>query len=84
MSPERKRAFDESRVEVTVDGDVVHAPTWARWKDAVTAWRPEVGARIAAGEVRLVDARGEPVDPDGRVVDGAAIHVNPGKEIRDG
>lgn len=84
MSEGRKRKFDESRVEVTVNGDVVRAPAWARWKDAVTAWRPEVGATIAGGGARLVDVNGEPVDPDGRVVDGAGIHVTTERETRTG
>ncbi len=80
MSDGRKRKFDQSRVEVTINGDVVRAPAWARWKDAVTAWRPEIGATIAGGGVRLVDANGEPIDPDGRVVDGAGIQVTTEKE----
>lgn len=84
MSAERGRTFDQQRVEVTVNGDVVHSPTWARWKDAVTAWRPEIGAAIASGGVRITDPAGEPVDPDGRVVDGASIRVRTEKESRTG
>ncbi|MDX1661674.1 MAG: hypothetical protein R3326_07775 [Gemmatimonadota bacterium] len=75
MSADRVKAFDDRRVEVTANGDVVRAPRWARWKDAVTAWRPDLGARVATGEIRLTDVRGEPVDPDGRVVDGGALQV---------
>lgn len=78
------KEFDESRVEVTVNDVVVRAPTWARWKDAVTAWRPEVGAAIASGGVRITDPAGEPVDPDGAVVDGASIRVHTEKESRTG
>lgn len=73
------KAFDESRVDVTVDGVVVRAPVWARWKDAVTAADPAAGAALSTGGAWLTDPNGEVVDPDGRVVGGASIEVHEGK-----
>lgn len=69
------KEFDETRVEVKVNDDIVRAPRWARWRDAVTAWRPDAGIALSAGQAWLTDPRGEVVDPDGRVVNGAAIRI---------
>ena len=46
---------------------------WSRWRDAATAADPAWGAALSAGRAFLSDARGEPLDPDGRVVPGATI-----------
>lgn len=66
------------RPTVTVDGEAVEVWPWARWRDAVTAWRPEAALRLERGEAWIEDARGNPVDPDGAVVDGASITVRLG------
>lgn len=64
---------------VTVDGARVVVPRWARWRDAVTA----AGGSLSGGSAWIADPRGEPVDPDGAVVDGAAIHVHHEPEERE-
>lgn len=61
------------RVEVRVNGDPVAVRPWARWRDAVTAWRPEAGVALSRGRGRLSDAAGGEVDPDGTVVADAEI-----------
>lgn len=64
---------EAARVEVRVNGEAVRVWPWARWRDAVAAWRPRAGVELAHDVAWLSDARGEPLDPDGRVVAGAAI-----------
>jgi hypothetical protein len=66
-------APDSRRVTVVVDGVPVEVRPWSRWRDAVAAHDPRASAALAEGRTWLVDACGNPVDPDGAVVEGAAI-----------
>lgn len=61
------------KVRVTVNDAAVRVWSWARWRDAVTAWSAPAGAALSRGSGVVRDAAGRPVDPDGRVVDGARI-----------
>lgn len=63
------------KLTVIVDGDPVRVWPWCTWRDAVTAWRPEATLRLGRGEAWIEDARGNPVDAGGAVVDGASITV---------
>lgn len=56
------------RVTVVVNDEAVEVRTWSRWRDAITTWRPEAGAALSKGKGVLLDASGEPVDPDGTIV----------------
>ncbi|MDX1623471.1 MAG: hypothetical protein R3199_05780 [Gemmatimonadota bacterium] len=69
-----------ARVRLEVNGEEVEVWPCARWSDAVTAWDPGIGSALAAGRAWIADPRGNPVDPDGSVVAGAAIvvHSRPG------
>jgi hypothetical protein len=60
---------------VVVDGREVRLWPWSTWRDAVTARDLIAAAALRRGEAWLEDARGNAVDPDGAVVDGAAIIV---------
>jgi hypothetical protein len=61
------------RVRVIVNDTPVEVWPWARWRDAVTAWEPDAGASLSTGQGMLHDDVGQPVDPDGHVVEGARI-----------
>ena len=63
-------------VRLTVNDVEVRVPPWARWRDAVTAYLPEAGASLSAGGGFLADETGDPVDPDGHVVEGARIRFH--------
>ncbi len=58
-----------------MDGTPV--PLWrgSCWRDAIVAADPEAGASLARGDAWIEDARGEPLDPSGAIVEGAAIFV---------
>ncbi|MFN2421421.1 MAG: hypothetical protein ABR527_08610 [Gemmatimonadota bacterium] len=62
-----------TRVTVMVDGEAVAVWSWACWRDAVVFRDPSDAGRLSRGEVWLADTRGNLIDPDGNVVDGAAI-----------
>lgn len=61
------------KIVVAVNDSEVQVWPWARWRDAVTAWRPDAGAALATGGGVLQDGAGQPLDPDGSVVAGARI-----------
>lgn len=58
---------------VRVNGEAVRLWSWARWKDAVTAWNSAAGNALSKNEGLILDRNGQPVDPDGAVVDGGDI-----------
>ena len=60
-------------VRLTVNEVAVRVPAWARWRDAVTAYRAFAGAALSTGSGYLADGSGEPLDPDGHVVPGAHV-----------
>ena len=61
------------KIGVTVNDVPVRVWPWARWRDAVTAWRPAAGASLSAGEGVLQDGAGQPLAPEGHAVDGSEI-----------
>ena len=63
------------RPAVTISGVTIRVWPWSSWRDAVTAADAAAAAGLRTGECWVVDARGEIVDPDGAVVDGAAIEL---------
>jgi hypothetical protein len=63
-------------VTVRVNDRAASVWAWSRWRDAATAADPAWGAALSAGRASLYDALGEPLDPDGRVVPGAAIRCD--------
>ena len=65
------------RPTVIVDGKAVRVWPWSTWRDAVTAHDTNAAEALRRGEAWLEDGRAAPVDPDGAVVDGAAIRVRP-------
>lgn len=65
------------RVVVRVNGERVEVRTWTLWREAVAKWRPEAGLALIEERGVLVDARGEPVDPDGTVVPEGAVIFHP-------
>ena len=75
MTSGNRPAGVEARPTVVVDGGVVRLWPWSTWRDAVTARDPAAAAALRRGAAWLEDARGGAVDPDGAVVDGAAITV---------
>jgi hypothetical protein len=76
----RREATIGPRVTVVVDGEAVALWPWACWRDAVVFRDPGDAGRLRRGEVWLADPRGNPVDPDGAVVDGAAITLRESTE----
>ena len=60
-------------VRLTVNDSEVRVRVWARWRDAVIAYDPAAGAALSTGGGWLLDERGQPIDPDGRVVAEARI-----------
>ena len=62
------------RIQVTVNDEEVSVRSSATWGDAVATWRRWAGAALGRGEAYLRDAAGAPLDADGRVEPGAAIH----------
>lgn len=72
MMPAMERT---DRVRLRVDGEEVRVWPCARWRDAVTAHDPRLGAALASGRAWIADPRGEPVDPNGTVVAGARIEI---------
>jgi hypothetical protein len=76
----RREAAVGERVTVVVDGEAVAVWPWARWRDAVVFHDPGAAGRLRRGEMWLADARGNAVDPDGTVVDGAAITLRESTE----
>ena len=77
----RHEAAVGERVTVVVDGESVAIWPWARWRDAVVFREPRDAARLRRGELWLADAQGNPVDPDGSVVDGGAIALRESTEV---
>lgn len=61
------------KVRVTVNDSEVEVWPWARWRDAVTTWEPDAGSSLSTGQGMLQDDAGQPIDPDGHVVEGARI-----------
>lgn len=64
---------DGVRPTVIVDGELVRLWPWSTWRDAVTARDTAFAAALREGDMWIEDAVGEPVDPDGAVIDGASI-----------
>lgn len=60
-------------VTVRVCGTEIAVRAWSTWREAVSAWRPSAGGALERGDGWIVDANGDPVDPGGTVVGGAAI-----------
>ena len=65
------------KIRVTINDAAVGVWPWARWRDAVTAWDPAAGSSLSTGQGMLHDDAGQPVDPDGHVVEGARIRFRP-------
>ncbi len=60
---------------MVVNGTAVRVRPWSRWRDAVLCYDADAGLALARGEAWIEDARGEPLDPDGAIVDGAEIRL---------
>lgn len=66
-----------SKVAVRVNGERIEVRPWTRWREAVAKWRPEAGLALVEERGVLVDARGEPVDPDGTIVPDGGVTFRP-------
>jgi hypothetical protein len=62
-------------IRVFVDGRPVTLPAGATALDAARAHDPALAGRLAAGEARLTDARGLPVEPGAPVTAGSILRA---------